>query len=112
MTYYYKLLMETNFDKEMVEDDVGQMISALEESMDWNDSKCHISLLQTLKHYRVDDCRVWAYSLCEIGKPDNFLYGNNIDDFIKFCANPKENYYTFIIFSNSPIRIYFYLIIY
>ena len=34
MTYYYKLLMETNFDKEMVEDDVGQMISALEESMD------------------------------------------------------------------------------
>ena len=41
---------------------------------------------------QVDDCRVWAYSLCEIGKPDNFLYGNNIDDFIKFCANPKENY--------------------
>lgn len=40
----------------------------------------------------VDDCRVWAYSLCEIGKPDNFLYGNNIEDFIKFCANPKENY--------------------
>ena len=34
MTYYYKLLMETNFDKEMVEDDVGQLISALEESMD------------------------------------------------------------------------------
>ena len=41
---------------------------------------------------QIDDCRVWAYSLCEIGKPDNFLYGNNIDDFIKFCANPKENY--------------------
>lgn len=41
---------------------------------------------------QVDDCRVWAYSLCEIGCPDNFLYGNNIDDFIKFCANPKENY--------------------
>ena len=34
MTYYYKLLMETNFDKEMVEDDVGQLISATEESMD------------------------------------------------------------------------------
>ena len=40
----------------------------------------------------INDCRVWAYSLCEIGNPDNFLYGNNIDDFIKFCANPKENY--------------------
>ena len=41
---------------------------------------------------QVDDCRVWAYSLCEIGRPDNFLYGNNIDDFMKFCMNPKENY--------------------
>lgn len=38
------------------------------------------------------DCRVWAYALCEIGNVDNFIYGNNIDDFIKWCANPKENY--------------------
>lgn len=41
---------------------------------------------------QIDDCRVWAYSLCEIGKPEVFIYGNNIDDFMKFCANPKENY--------------------
>ena len=40
----------------------------------------------------IEDCRVWAYSLCEIGRPDNFIYGNNIEDFIKFCSNPKENY--------------------
>ena len=40
----------------------------------------------------VNDCRVWAYSLCEIGRPNNFLYGNNIDDFMNFCMNPKENY--------------------
>lgn len=38
------------------------------------------------------DCRVWAYSLCEIGNTDNFIYGNNIEDFIKWCANKKENY--------------------
>ena len=38
------------------------------------------------------DCRVWAYALCEIGNVDNFVYGNNIDDFIKFCQNKKENY--------------------
>lgn len=38
------------------------------------------------------DCRVWAYALCEIENVDNFIYGNNIDDFIKWCANPKENY--------------------
>ena len=38
------------------------------------------------------DCRVWAYSICEIGNVDNFIYGNNIEDFIKWCGNPKENY--------------------
>lgn len=34
LTYYYKLLMEPNFDKEYVEDDVGQMIEALNDSID------------------------------------------------------------------------------
>lgn len=38
------------------------------------------------------DCRVWAYSLCEIGNTDNFIYGNNIEDFIKWCADKNENY--------------------
>ena len=36
------------------------------------------------------DCRVWAYAICEIGNTDNFIYGNNIEDFIKFCANKNE----------------------
>lgn len=34
MTYYYKLLMETNFDKELVEDDIEQLVNALDESID------------------------------------------------------------------------------
>lgn len=38
------------------------------------------------------DCRVWAYAICEIGNTDNFIYGNNIEDFIKFCDNKNENY--------------------
>lgn len=38
------------------------------------------------------DCRVWAYAVCEIGNPDNFIYGNSIDDFIEKCANKRENY--------------------
>lgn len=38
-----------------------------------------------------NDCRVWAYAICEIGNPKNFIYGNNIEDFIKWCAG-KENY--------------------
>lgn len=39
-----------------------------------------------------DDCRVWAYALCEIGNVDNFKYGNSIDEFINFCKDKKENY--------------------
>ena len=38
------------------------------------------------------DCRVWAYALCEIDNINNFIYGNSIDDFIEWCSNPKENY--------------------
>lgn len=38
------------------------------------------------------DCRVWAYALCEIGKPDNFYYGNNIEDFFKTLQYKRENY--------------------
>ena len=40
----------------------------------------------------IKDCRVWAYALCEIGNTDNFIYGNNMEDFMKFCSNKKENY--------------------
>lgn len=40
----------------------------------------------------IEDCRVWAYAICEIGNPDNFIYGNSIDDFIKWCSNKKDNY--------------------
>ena len=40
----------------------------------------------------LDDCRVWAYAICEIGDPDNFIYGNSLDDFMEWCQNPKQNY--------------------
>lgn len=40
-----------------------------------------------------DDCRVWAYGICEIGKPDNFIYGNNLDEFmLVHCADKKVNH--------------------
>lgn len=46
----------------------------------------------TVEWYKKDGyARVWAYSICEIGNPDNFMYGNNIDDFMKWCMNPKNN---------------------
>lgn len=38
------------------------------------------------------DCRVWAYGICSIESPDDvFLYGNNLDDFMKFCQD-TDNY--------------------
>ena len=39
-----------------------------------------------------NDCRVWAYAIMEIGNTSNFIYGNSIEDFIKWCSNPKVNY--------------------
>jgi len=58
-----------------------------------------------------DDCRVWAYGICEIGNTDNFIYGNNIDDFIEFCKNKQENY--LIYFHNLKFDgeyIFYYLL--
>ena len=31
------------------------------------------------------DCRVWAYGICEIGNPNNFTYGNDINGFMKWA---------------------------
>lgn len=38
-----------------------------------------------------NDCRVWAWAICEIGNVENFIYGNNIEDFIEWCKNKREN---------------------
>ena len=40
----------------------------------------------------LEDCRVWAWALCEIGAPSNFKYGNSIESFFKFFENEKQNY--------------------
>lgn len=38
-----------------------------------------------------NDCRVWAYALCEIGNPDNFIYGNDIYQLMEWCALQEDN---------------------
>ena len=38
------------------------------------------------------DCRVWAWAVSEIGNTDNFEYGNDIEGFINWCANKRNNY--------------------
>ena len=55
-----------------------------------NLSKCWSADFETTTDE--DDCRVWAYSLSNIEDPEQFLYGNSIDAFMEWCANPKVNY--------------------
>lgn len=51
------------------------------------------------------DCRVWAYGLIEIGNSINFIYGNNIDDFMRWCmaANNPTIYFHNLKFDSSFI---------
>lgn len=40
------------------------------------------------------DCRVWAYGMCDIDNPDTFIYGNNIEDFMMWISdNPSTLYF-------------------
>lgn len=39
------------------------------------------------------DCRVWAYGICEIGKPENFFYGNSMDSFMTWLKKNPATYY-------------------
>lgn len=42
----------------------------------------------------VDDCRVWAWGVAEIGNPENFHYGNTIEGFFEFLIkNGNHSYY-------------------
>ena len=34
-----------------------------------------------------NDCRVWAWGVCEIGRPTNFMYGNDLTEFMEYTKN-------------------------
>ena len=36
-----------------------------------------------------EDCRVWAYAICDIDNPEEVIIGNNIDDFLDWCSEQK-----------------------
>lgn len=40
-----------------------------------------------------EDCRVWAWCVCEINDPDHIWYGNTIDGFLKFAYDNGGTYY-------------------
>lgn len=38
-----------------------------------------------------DDCRVWAYAICEVGNKEEVIVGTTIDEFMSWCRNHDEN---------------------
>ena len=42
-----------------------------------------------------NDCRVWAWGVCEIGNPDFFTHGITIDSFFEFMENSKNSTFYF-----------------
>lgn len=53
-------------------------------------SRCFAADFETTTDEK--DCRVWAYSICNIEDFHLFHYGTSIDEFMEFCSNYKENY--------------------
>lgn len=39
----------------------------------------------------IDDCRVWAYAICEVGNKEDVIIGTTIDDFMEWNIKRKEN---------------------
>lgn len=44
---------------------------------------------------KIDDCRVWAWGLCEVGDIENFTYGDDLDEFIDFCKRSSNSTFYF-----------------
>ena len=42
-----------------------------------------------------NDCRVWAWGVCEIGNPEYFTHGNTIDGFFEYMEKSKNSTFYF-----------------
>lgn len=42
-----------------------------------------------------NDCRVWAFAVCEIGNPEYFQWGTSIDEFLNYCENSDNSTFYF-----------------
>lgn len=40
---------------------------------------------------REEDCRVWAYAICDVDNIESVVYGTTIDDFMEWCSKQKDN---------------------
>lgn len=41
----------------------------------------------------INDCRVWAWGVCDIAEPSKFKYGNDINSFMKYISSNKGDYF-------------------
>lgn len=55
-----------------------------------------------------NDCRVWAWGLCEIGNPQFFEYGNNMESFFDYMEKSKNSTFYFhnLKFDGEFILVY------
>lgn len=35
----------------------------------------------------LEDCRVWAFAICDVDNPDNLIYGNSLERFFEVCKS-------------------------
>ena len=40
---------------------------------------------------RENDCRVWAWGICEVGNKENIFIGTQIDKFFDWCKSQPDN---------------------
>ena len=51
----------------------------------------------------MEDCRVWAWGLCSVEKPEEtFTYGNALDNFFDFLFSQKENNIYYFLCNQEP----------
>lgn len=53
-----------------------------------------------------DDCRVWAWAVCEVDNPDNIRYGNDIEGFLRYArlTSPSKFYFHNLAFDGAFIQ--------
>ena len=40
---------------------------------------------------QINDCRVWAFAICEIGNENNIVIGTSLEEFMEWCQNQPDN---------------------
>lgn len=59
---------------------------------------------------KIDDCRVWAYAIAQVGNQEFFKWGNNIDEFMEWCSKGKSKIIYFHNLKFDGEFIFFYLL--